>query len=121
MITNNYFTHTSNEEMEYLFFKKEFEVHLSKYFVHSYSYEYNDIFAQAVAKYPYQNNALHIVGGNINVTFNERDGNKLLVFKDYQFDLMTFKEFLEKDYIETRTMPPMIDFQETMASLSVSE
>ena len=92
---NNYFTHVINEDMEYLFFKKEFKVHLAGYFIHSYNYENNNVFAKAISMYPYQNAALHIVNGMVSVTFNEPDGNGLLVFEDYQFDLMIFKEFLE--------------------------
>ena len=115
---NNYFTHTINEFMEYLFFKKEFKIHLTKYFVHSYSYENNDVFARAMAMYPYQNNALHIIGGMVNVTFNEPDGNGLLVFEDFQFDLMAFKDFLERDFIETRTVDPIENITTIMDTLS---
>ena len=118
MENNNYFYHVANEAMEYFFFKKEFKVHLAGYFVHSYSYENNDVFARAIAMYPFQNNALHIIGGMVNVTFNEPDGSGLLVFEDYQFDLMAFKEFLEKDYIETRTVNPIENITTVMDNLS---
>ena len=115
---NNYFLHTLNVPMEYLFFKKEFKVHLAGYFVHSYSYENNDIFAKTVAQYPYQNNALHIIGGMVNVTFHEPDGNGLIVFEDYQFGLMAFKEFLENNFIETRVVDPIKSFATIMDTLS---
>ena len=115
---NNYFLHTFNEPMEYLFFKKEFKVHLAGCFVHSYSYENNDVFAKAIAMYPYQNAALHIINGMVSATFNEPDGNELLVFEDYQFDLMMFKRFLELDYIEIRTVSPIENITKVMDALS---
>ena len=120
MENNNYYS-VSNDPMTYLYFKEEFKIHLNGYNTHSYSYEGNDLFAKMIASYPFQSGALYINNGMICVTLHEKDGNGLLVFNDYQFDLITFKMFLEMNYLETKVVSSVENFNTIVGSLSTTE
>ena len=120
MESNNYYS-VSNDPMTYLYFKDEFKVHLNGYNVHSYSYENNELFAKMMGSYPFQSGALYINDGMICVTLHEENGNSLLIFNDYQFDLITFKMFLEMEYLETRVISSVENFNTIVSSLSTTE
>ena len=120
MEQNNYHS-VSNDPMTYLYFKEEFKIHLAGYNVHSYSYEGNDVFAEKMAGFPFQSGALHINNRAICVTLHEKDGNGLIVFVDYQFDLITLKMFLEMDYLETRDISSIENFNTVVSNLSKTE
>ena len=118
---DNFYYSVSDDPMTYLYFKEEFKVHLAGYNVHSYNYENNSLFAKMMASYPFQSGALYINNGMICVTLHEEDGNGLLVFNDYQFDLIVFKMFLEMDYLETRVISSVENFNTIVSSLSTTE
>ena len=120
MEQNNYHS-VSNDPMTYLYFKEEFKIHLAGYNVHSYSYEGNDVFAETMAGFPFQSGALYINDNMICITLHEKDGDNLLIFKDYQFDLIKFKMFLEMGYLETRVISSVENFNTVVSSLSKTE
>ena len=119
MENNNYHS-VSNDPMTYLYFKEEFKIHLAGYNVHSYNYENNSLFAM-MASYPFQSGALYINDNMICITLHEKDGDNLLIFNDYQFDLITFKMFLEMGYLETKVISSVENFNTVMSSLSKIE
>lgn len=115
---NNHFLQMTNDPVKYMVFKKEFIMHLAGYHKITYHYEDNVPLSKIFANTPYQNGALLLLGGEISITFNEKDGNGYIVFNEYAIDIITLIEFANRGFIIECDISPMDDFNKIVASLS---